>query len=232
MIEIGGLQKTTLVDYPGRVAATIFLVGCNFRCPFCYSSELVLPEKIKKQPKTSEKELFDFLRERKGLLQGVVVCGGEPTCNEDLPGFIRKIKEMGYLVKLDTNGSNPKMLKKLIEEKLVDYVAMDVKAPWGKYEKTVGTKVRIQDIEESIAMLKKGEVDYEFRTTVVPTLHSRGDIIEIAKWIGPAKRFYLQNFRPEKTIDPQFEKIKPYPEEFLKELKKEISPHFETCQVR
>jgi len=232
MIEIGGPQKTTLVDYPGRVAATIFLVGCNFRCPFCYSSELVLPEKIKKQPKTSEKELFDFLRERKGLLQGVVVCGGEPTCNEDLPGFIRKIKEMGYLVKLDTNGSNPKMLKKLIEEKLVDYVAMDVKAPWGKYEKTVGTKVRIQDIEESIAMLKKGEVDYEFRTTVVPTLHSRGDIIEIAKWIGPAKRFYLQNFRPEKTIDPQFEKIKPYPEEFLKELKKEISPHFETCQVR
>lgn len=232
MIEIGGLQKTTLVDYPGRVAATVFLTGCNFRCPFCYSSELVLPEKIKKQPKISEKEFFDFLGKRKGLLQGVVICGGEPTCSQDLPEFIRKIKEIGFLVKLDTNGSNPRILKKLIEEKLIDYVAMDVKAPREKYEKTVGVKVKIQDIEESVNILKEGKVDYEFRTTVVPTLHSREDVVEIAKWIGPAKNFYLQNFRPEKTIDPQLEKIKPYPEEFLEELKKEISPYFETCQIR
>lgn len=232
MVGIGGLQKTTLIDYPGQVAATVFLTGCNFRCSFCYSSELVLPEKIKKQPKISEKELFDFLRKRRGLLEGIVICGGEPTCNEDLPEFIRKIKEMGFSVKLDTNGSNPEMLKKLIDEKLVDYVAMDIKAPKEKYDKITGVKVRVQNIEESIRILKEGTVDYEFRITVVPTLHSREDIIEIAKWIGPAKRFFLQNFRAEKTIDSNLEKVKPCPIEFLKELKKEIAPYFEICQIR
>ena len=232
MIEIGGLQKTTLIDYPGQVAATVFLTGCNFRCLFCYSPELVLPEKIKKQPKISEKELFDFLEGRKGLLEGVVICGGEPTCNQGLPEFIRKIKEMGFLVKLDTNGSNPKMLERLIEEKLIDYVAMDIKAPQEKYEKVTGTKVKIQDIEESIRILKEGTVDYEFRTTVVSTLHSREDIVEIAKWIGPAKRFFLQEFRPEKTIDPQFGKVKSYPKEFLEDLINEISSYFKTCQIR
>lgn len=232
MVGIGGLRKTTLIDYPGQVAATVFLTGCNFRCSFCYSSELVLPEKIKKQPKISEKELFDFLRKRRGLLEGIVICGGEPTCNEDLPEFIRKIKEMGFSVKLDTNGSNPEMLKKLIDEKLVDYVAMDIKAPKEKYDKITGVKVRVQNIEESIRILKEGTVDYEFRITVVPTLHSREDIIEIAKWIGPAKRFFLQNFRAEKTIDSNLEKVKPCPIEFLKELKKEISPYFEICQIR
>ncbi len=232
MIGIGGLQKTTLVDYPGQVAATVFLTGCNFRCPFCYSSELVLPEKIKKQPKISEKELFDFLGGRRGLLEGIVICGGEPTCNEDLPEFIKKIKEMGFLVKLDTNGSNPRMLKNLVDERLVDYVAMDIKAPKRKYQEVAGIKINIKDIEESIRILEEGTVDYEFRTTVVPTLHSREDIIEIAKWIGSAKRFFLQNFRPEKTINPRFEKVKPYSKEFLEELRKEISSSFETCQIR
>ncbi len=116
-MKIGGLQKTTLVDYPGILAATVFLSGCNFRCPFCYSRELVLPEEIEKHPQISEKYFFDFLKERKGLLQGIVLCGGEPTINQDLPDFISKIKELGFLVKLDTNGSNPKMIKSLIEKK-------------------------------------------------------------------------------------------------------------------
>jgi pyruvate formate lyase activating enzyme len=129
MIQIGGLQKATLIDYPGRLAATVFLIGCNFRCPFCYSSELVLLEKIKKQPKISLKYFFSFLKEKKGLLDGIVVCGGEPCLNKDLLAFIQKIKKLGYLVKLDTNGSNPKMLKNLIDKKLIDYVAMDIKAP-------------------------------------------------------------------------------------------------------
>ncbi|MDP2864048.1 MAG: anaerobic ribonucleoside-triphosphate reductase activating protein, partial [bacterium] len=118
-MKIGGLQKLTLIDFPGRLAATVFLVGCNFRCPFCYSSELVLPEKIKKQPRISEKELFDFLKERKGLLEAVTICGGEPCINKDLPQFCEKIKKLGYLVKLDTNGSNPRMLKNLIDKKLI-----------------------------------------------------------------------------------------------------------------
>jgi len=232
MIEIGGLQKTTLIDYPGRLAATVFLIGCNFRCSFCYSSELVLPDKIKNQPRISQKEFFSFLRERKGLLEAITVCGGEPTLNKDLSAFIKKIKKMGYLVKLDTNGSNPKMLKSLIDKKLIDYVAMDIKAPREKYVKVVGRGVDINDIEESIKLLKQNKVDYEFRTTVVPSIHSQKDIIRIAKWLSPAKRYYLQNFRPEKTINPKFKKIKPYPQGFLLEIKKEISRFFEVCEIR
>ena len=232
MMEIGGLQKTTLIDFPGRLAATVFLLNCNFRCPFCYSSELVLPERIKSQPRILEEEFFSFLKGKKGLLEGVVVCGGEPTCSKDLPEFLSKIKKLGFLIKLDTNGSNPKILKRLIDEKLVDYVAMDIKAPREKYEKVIGVKVNIKDIEESVKLLKEGKVDYEFRTTVVPSLHSKEDILEIAKWLSPAKNYYLQNFRPEKTINPDFERIKPYPREFLLEIEKEASPYFDNCQVR
>jgi len=232
MIQIGGLQKLTLIDYPGRISATVFLTGCNFRCPFCYSSELVLPEKIKNQPKISEKELFKFLKERKKLIEGVVLCGGEPTTSKDLVSLIEKIKKMGFSVKLDTNGSDPALLKKLIDKKLIDYVAMDIKAPKEKYSEVAGTKIDVKKIQKSIDILKEGKVDYEFRSTIVPTLHTKEDVMEMAKWIRGAKRYYLQNFRPEKTIDPKFEKIKPYPQEFLLEIQKAISPFFEICQVR
>ncbi len=249
-MEIGGLQKTTLIDFPGRIAATVFLVGCNFRCPFCYSPELVLPEKIKTHlypvksrkagspeakfngARISEKYFFDFLKERKGLIEGVVVCGGEPTINKDLPNFIKKIKKLGFLVKLDTNGSSPEMLKKLINGKLIDYVAMDIKAPKEKYNEATGVKANIQHIQKSIDILKEGKVDYEFRSTIVPTVHAKEDVIEMAKWIKGAKRYYLQNFRPEKTIDPKFEKMKPYPQEYLVEIQKNISPFFEICKIR
>jgi len=228
---IGGLQKLTLIDYPGRLAATVFFLGCNFRCPWCYSSELVLPEKIKKQPKISEKELFSFLKERQGLLEGVVICGGEPTINNDLPKFIKKIKKLGYAVKLDTNGSNPKMLKKLIKEKLIDYVAMDVKLPKEKYPKIL--KAKVDDIEKSIKILKESKVDFEFRTTVVPTVLDKKDVLKIAKWIGGLNvKYYLQNFRPEKTLDPKFERIKPYPDKYLLNIQKAISPFFEVCKIR
>ncbi len=229
---LGGLQKTTLIDFPGRIAATVFLCGCNFRCPWCYSSELVLPEKIKNQPKISEKEFFKFLKDRKELLEGVVICGGEPTINSDLPDFIKKIKNSGFLVKLDTNGSNPQMLKSLIDEKLIDYIAMDIKGPKEKYGEFTGRKADIKKIQKSIDILKEGKVAYEFRSTILFSLHRREDIIEMAKWIRGAKRYYLQNFRPEKTIDPKFEKIKPYPQEFLLEIQKIISPFFETCRIR
>lgn len=231
-MEIGGLQKTTLIDYPGRLAATVFIIGCDFRCPFCYSPELVLPEKIKNQPRIPEKDFFDFLKERKGLLEGVVICGGEPTIHQKLPDFCKKIKKLEYLIKLDTNGSNPEMLKKLINKKLIDYVAMDIKAPKAKYSEAAGVKVNIKKIEESIDILKEGKIDYEFRSTVVPTILEKEDILKIAQWIGPAKKYYLQNFRPGKTINPKFEKIKPYPQEYLLEIQKVISPFFEICQVR
>ncbi|MDD5145992.1 MAG: anaerobic ribonucleoside-triphosphate reductase activating protein [Candidatus Pacebacteria bacterium] len=232
MIKIGGLQKLTLIDYPGRLAATIFLTGCNFRCPFCYASELVLPQKIKNQPKISEKEIFNFLKIRKNLIEGVVICGGEPTMSKGLVELIKKIKKMGFFIKLDTNGSDPKTLKKLIDEKLIDYVAMDLKGPKEKYGKISGSKIDIKKIQKSIDILKKGKVDYEFRSTIVPGLHGKEDILEMAKWISGAKRYYLQNFRPEKTINSKFERIKPYPQEFLLEIQKAISPFFEVCQVR
>jgi pyruvate formate lyase activating enzyme len=231
-MKIGGLQKLTLIDFPGRLAATVFLCGCNFRCPFCYSPEIVLPKKIEIQPEISEKEFFDFLKERKGLLEGVVLCGGEPTQNLDLPDFARKIKKSGYLVKLDTNGSNPEMLKDLIEKKLIDYVAMDIKGPKERYDEFAGAKADLGKIQKSIDILKEGKVDYEFRSTIVPTLHEKQEVMAMARWISGAKRYFLQNFRPEKTIDASFEKIKPYPKEFILELQKEISPFFESCQVR
>ncbi len=231
---IGGLQKTTLIDYPGKVACTVFLIGCNFRCPWCYSSELVLPEKIKKQKRISKQDFFKFLKSRKGLLDGVVICGGEPTINKDLAGFIRQIKKLGYLVKLDTNGSNPVMVKKLIDEKLVNYIAMDIKAPLEaqNYERATGIKVDLEKIKKSIGIIKKSGIDYEFRSTVVPGIHSREDIIKMAKQIGPAKAYFLQGFRAEKTLDPKFKDVKPYPKEYLLEASESVKVFFTICKVK
>ena len=231
-MEIGGLQNLTLIDYPGRLAATIFLCGCNFRCPWCYSSELVLSEKIKNQPKISQKDFFQFLKERKGLIESVVLCGGEPMVSGGLVTLIKKIKKMGFLVKLDTNGSNPKILKELIDKKLVDYVAMDIKGPKETYHKFTGVKTNVKKIQKSIDILKKGKVDYEFRSTIIPTLHQKEDVVAMAKWIKGAKKYYLQNFRAEKTINPKFKKIKPYPEDYMLDILKTIAPFFAICQIR
>jgi len=229
---IGGLQKNTLVDFPGKLACTVFISGCNFSCPWCYSAELVLPEKIRNHPVIPEDEVFAFLKERVGLLEGVVICGGEPTRNSDLPEFIKKIKDLGYLVKLDTNGTNPTMLASLIDNKLIDYVAMDIKTSKEKYPSLFAEKVKIADIQKSIDILSKNKIGYEFRTTVVPTIHEREDIISIANWIKGAPRYYLQRFRPEKTIDPAFEKIRSYPDEWFQDVLNQISPLFKICQVR
>lgn len=216
---IGGIQKLTLIDYPGKLACTVFLAGCNFRCPWCYSSELVLPEKIKNQPKIAEEEVLEFLESKKGLIEGVVICGGEPTIQKDLESFIKKIKEKQFLVKLDTNGSNPKMLKDLVSKKLIDYVAMDIKLPKERYSELTKDPDKI---EESVEFLKKNKVDYEFRTTVIPDVLKKEDILSIAKWLKGAKKYYLQNFRPEKTLDPKFEKIKPCSDSYLAKIQKEI----------
>jgi len=236
-MKIADIQKTTLIDYPDKLACTVFLSGCNFRCPFCYNPELVLPEAIKEHIKIPEKEFFNFLKEKRGLLEGVVICGGEPTINQDLSGFCKKIKKMNYLVKLDTNGSNPEALKELIDNNLIDYVAMDIKGPKEKYTEIAGFKncsnfYLIDKIEKSINTLKKSNIDYEFRTTVTPSLLGKEDIIKIANWISPAKKYFLQNFQSQKTINPVFSKIKPYPDEYLAEIKKAISPLFEVCSIR
>ena len=236
-MQIGGLQKLTLIDYPGKVACTVFLTGCNFRCPFCYSGELVIPERIEKQPKIPEKDFFDFLKKRMKLLDGVVLCGGEPTVNKDLVAFIKKIRELGYLIKLDTNGSNPDVLKKLIKAKLLDYVAMDIKAPQEKYFEAVGLPKYMNDkivksINLSINILKESGLDFEFRTTIVPEMLEKEDIFKITKWIKPAPKYFLQNFRAEKTINGELEKQRPYPNAYLLDIQKKISPFFDICRVR
>jgi pyruvate formate lyase activating enzyme len=236
-MKIGGLQKVTLVDYPGKLACTVFLSGCNFRCPFCYSKELVLPEEIRKQPEISEDEFFNFLEEKRGLLEGCVLCGGEPTIyGEELIIFIKKIKKKGFLIKLDTNGTDPETMKRLIEEKLVDYIAMDIKAPLSKekYSLASGNKnVDVEKIKESIALIKNSGVDYEFRSTIVPSIHSKEDIIMMAKDISPAKKYFLQGFRGEKgTIDEKLKDVKPYSDEFMKEVGEEIKSYFDVFRIR
>lgn len=232
-MQIGGLEKLTLIDYPGKIACTVFLIGCNFRCPFCYSSELVLPEKIKKQPIISEKEFFAFLKQRKSLLEGVVICGGEPTIHKDLPVFIKKIKKLGFLVKLDTNGSNPEMLKMLISKRLVDYVAMDVKAPKEKYERLTGVPIDLKKIEKSIEMISEHAPAYEFRTTFVPELLTKEDIVEIAHWLRGAELYYLQQFKiMSSLLSEELETVTPYPKEYLEETLAAIKPCFKHCFVR
>jgi len=226
-MKIGGLQKVTLIDYPGKVACTVFLSGCNFRCPFCYSPELVLPEKIKKHPSIKERDFFDFLSEKKGLLDGCVICGGEPTIyGEELIDFCKKIKEMGFSIKLDTNGSNPDVLIKAIP--LIDYIAMDIKSPLDQRYKEFSVIDCLDRIKESIEIVKKSGIDYEFRTTI--TNHSVDDILEIAEYLSPAKRYYLQRFIGEKeNISGEKYTLK---EEDLKLIEKSIKNLFEVFKIR
>ena len=192
-MRIDGLQKMTLLDFPGKVACTVFTGGCNFRCPFCHNALLVteLPE----NPDYTVDEILAFLKKRSGLLDGVAITGGEPLINPDIGDFIRSIRRLGYSVKLDTNGSYPDRLKSLVAEGLIDYVAMDIKNCREKYAETVGLKsLELSRIEENVDFLKSGAVDYEFRTTVVKEFHTVEDIRSAAEWIKGAKRYFLQNF--------------------------------------
>lgn len=192
-MRIDGLQKMTLLDFPGKVACTVFTGGCNFRCPFCHNALLVteLPE----NPDYTVDEILSFLKKRSGLLDGVAITGGEPLMNPDIADFIKQIRDLGYAVKLDTNGSYPDRLKSIVGEGLVDYVAMDIKNCREKYAETIGLKsYDLSKIEESVDFLKNGTVDYEFRTTIVNEFHTVEDIRKAAEWIKGAKRYYLQNF--------------------------------------
>lgn len=195
---ISGMQKLTLVDYPGHTACIVFTQGCNFKCPFCHNSGLIQGEN--NSSKIDEQVLFDYLDKRKGLIDGVCVSGGEPLLQKDIELFIRKIKEKGYKVKLDTNGSKPDVLKKLLDCNLVDYVAMDVKNVFNKYDITAGTSISLDKIKESINLLKNSNVDYEFRTTVVKQLHSFEDIKEILEYLGRDVKYYIQNYRDCDTV--------------------------------
>ncbi len=190
---ISGLQKLTLLDYPGKIACTVFTGGCDFRCPFCHNASLV--KNPNAFPRIKEDEFFDFIEKRKNILNGVCITGGEPTIQKGLKEFIVRIREKGYLIKLDTNGNNSNILKELVNDGLVDYVAMDIKNSIEKYPITVDTKnIDIESIKESADFLLSNKVDYEFRTTVVKEFHNKDDIEKIAKWIKGAKRYFLQGF--------------------------------------
>lgn len=203
-MKIAGLQKMTLLDYPGRVACTVFFQGCNFRCPFCHNRDLLAGDG---EAWMSDEELLSFLEKRKGLLDGVCVTGGEPTLQKDLPELLKKIKALGYGVKLDTNGGRPEVLKALVEGKLVDYVAMDIKNSPAQYPQTAGvSQEQLGQIEESIRFLLSEKVDYEFRTTVVKEFHSARSVEEMGAWIealgdgNKAKKWFLQSYVDRESV--------------------------------
>ncbi|WP_122643695.1 anaerobic ribonucleoside-triphosphate reductase activating protein [Luxibacter massiliensis] len=193
-MNIQGLQKLTLLDYPEKVACTIFTAGCNFRCPFCHNASLVTH--IHEENQIPEEEIFAFLRKRQGILDGVCITGGEPLLQRDIIDFVRKVKEIGYAVKLDTNGSSFEKLRQMTEQGLLDYIAMDIKNAPDKYGKTVGIEdYNIENILRTADYLLSDKVSYEFRTTVVRELHKREDFAAIGRWISGARRYYLQGFK-------------------------------------
>ena len=194
---IGGFQKTTLLDFPNHVACIIFTKGCNFRCPFCQNSTLI---GINHEDEITEEYIFDYLIKRQGILDGVVITGGEPTVQKDLKEFIKKIRKLGYKVKLDTNGYNPVVLKELIDENLLDYVAMDVKHTFEKYHIVAGKMINTDFILESIKILEESNVKHEFRTTIIKEYHTIEDIIEITSYFNKDTPYYLQNFKNSSNV--------------------------------
>ena len=228
-MKIGGIQKISLLDYPDCISAIVWTPDCNFRCPFCYNKNLV-EGKVELIP---EEEVLSFLKKRKGLLEGLVVSGGEPLLQEDIVDFVEKVKKLDYLIKIDTNGMFPDKLKELIDKKLIDYIAMDIKAPKNKYSILAGVNVTIKKIEQSIDLIKNNAPDYEFRTTFVPELLKKEDIIEIAKWLKGANKFFLQQFKINPPLfSSKLENTSPYDKDYLNETLDELKPFFKNCDLR
>lgn len=226
-MRIGGFIKSSLIEFPGMISAVIFTQGCNFRCPYCHNPELVEPDKFSESIPVDE--ILGFLKERRGLLDGVVIGGGEPTLNSDLPQFIMKIKELGFPVKLDTNGSNPRMIRDLIDKKMIDFVAMDIKAPLEKYSLASGVVCDTDRIKASIMILSNSNINVEFRTTALDNLHTEEDIIKISELIPEGNRFCLQRFEPHKTLDTSYLNKKTLSEntfDWLQEKFKRVSLNF------
>lgn len=228
-MKIGGLQKTSLQDYPEEVSSIVWTVGCNFNCPFCYNKGLV-DGNVDEIP---EDEIFSFLEKRKKVIDGLVITGGEPFLQKDLKDFCKKVKKLGYKIKIDTNGTFPDKLKDLIDEKLVDYIAMDIKAPKEKYDKLTDVKTDVKKIEKSIDILKNSGIDYEFKTTFAPELLTNDDIKDIAKWIQGSKKFYIQQFKNDvPLVSTLLENVEPYSKEDIIKTFEEIKPFFNKCDVR
>jgi len=226
---IGGLEKTTLTDFPGKVACIVFLVNCNFKCPYCYNKELTAYKFFKKSKRKliPEEEFFEFLSKNKKMLDGVVITGGEPTCSPGLIDFVEKIKKMGFDIKFDSNGSNPIILKELIDKKLVDYIAMDIKAPLFKYKEIVRTTVPQKNIRESISIITSSIVPHEFRTTLYPKLTVK-DFIEMSSYI-PGEKWFLQDMDPSHAYEGNVKRMKPMKKILIDEI---INATKDTTQIK
>jgi len=229
-MRIGALQKTSLIEFPGLLSCIVFIQGCNFRCPYCHNPELVLPEKY--LPLLDLSEVMDFLRKRRVYLDGVVITGGEPFTDNGLLPFVRELKGMGYAVKIETNGSFPEVIKKMLLEGILDYIAMDIKGPPEKYDTITGVKVDMKKIEESIYLIKGASIGYEFRTTVVKEILSLNDFEGVGKLIDGAKLFYLQRFRPSKAVDPAILSYHTYSDVEFEEIRRIMLKYVERCEVR
>jgi len=234
-MKIKGFQKLTLIDYPGEIACTIFLFGCNFRCGFCHNPELIFNFDM---PDYDEEDILNFLKKRKGKLTGVCITGGEPLISLE-ESFVKKIKEMGYKIKIDTNGSNPTKLKEFVNKRLVDYVAMDLKSARENYSSVANTIVDLDKIEESIKIIIGSGIDYEFRTTVVKRFHDSKEIKELGEWIMKVtggikpKKYFLQGFKNQgKLLDKDFNTEQNIYEDYLNDLKKIAINYFEEVVLR
>ncbi|MBU1089654.1 anaerobic ribonucleoside-triphosphate reductase activating protein [Patescibacteria group bacterium] len=233
-MQIAAIQKLTLLDFPGKTACTVFTPGCNFRCGYCHNPELVLPEKIAvaKQDLIPEGAFFNFLGKRKGLLDGVCVTGGEPTLQKDLLQFLKKIRQRGFLVKLDTNGSRPEILEKLFRARLLDFIALDVKASPKNYQNLVRMNVA-EKIKISKNLIQQSGVPYEFRTTVVREIHDEEEFRKILEFVRGAEKFFLQNFEPKHgCLDPKFEKFHGFTKKELTKMCEEAKQFVRKCGVR
>lgn len=227
-MRIGGLQKCSLIDFPGKISAIVFTVGCNFHCPYCHNPELV----DETTTELDENEIWSFLERRKGLLDAVTITGGEPTVHNNLIPFIKRIRDMGYLVKLDSNGTKPEIIERIQKDKLVDYIAMDIKAPLTSYERTVGRPVDTEAIKKSISFIMNGDIEYEFRTTIVKSLLSYEDMHLIGESIRGAQNYYLQKFVPTKTLNPAFIRKTTYSDAEFEEIRTIMSTYVQTCSIR
>ena len=228
-MKIGGFKKTSLLDYPDRISAIVWTSGCNFCCPFCYNKKLALGT----AELFPQEEILSFLSKRKELLEGVVISGGEPLLQDDLVDFIKRVKNLRLLVKVDTNGAFPEKLDELLEQKLIDYVAMDVKAPKNKYREVSGINVDLSKIEASINLIRNKAQAYEFKTTFVPSFLTKENIVEIAGWLKGADVYFLQQFKPMKPlVSSQLEIVDPYAREYVYETLEAVKPFFKHCAVR
>lgn len=229
-MKIGGLQKSSLSEFPGIISCIVFTQGCNFRCPYCHNPELVLPEKFTSL--IEEEFFFSFLEKRKKYLEGVVITGGEPSIQPDIIEFVKKIKEHGFKIKFDTNGSFPEIIEILLNENLVDYISMDLKGPLENYKMITGVEVDTSKIERSVELIKNSKIDYEFRTTVVKSQISIDDFYKIGEILKGAKKYFLQKFVPSKLVNPEFLKEETYSDEEFEEIRKIMIKYVKYCEIR